>query len=185
MSKALLVRSIVAVLGLVAALPAAASDLGWHGLEVRGGALFPSDYDSGLTFALAADLGELTDGLRLLAGITYSEADDTETVRVQGLPFEVDSEISSIAVGAEVRWFPSRGEEGFFLGAGPYFHTQDSEDVLVVGNLTVRSDVEDEEIGIQGVLGYSFARRFDVQVRYDTVSNLEGVQLMVGLRFGK
>jgi hypothetical protein len=173
------------LLGMVATtVPAEAADLGWHGLEVRGGATFPADWDDGWTVAVSADLGEITRGLRLYPGLSYAKADTSESIDLFGLPFRVDQEISTLALGAEVRWFFAGEPRGWYVGGGPYLHRLEYEQAVIVGNAIGTSSVESDSLGVEGVAGYSFGSRCNVEARYDTVSNFKGAQLLVGLRFG-
>jgi hypothetical protein len=169
---------------LAVAAPAAAADLGWHGLEVRGGATFPADWDTGWTVAASADLGEIVDGLRLYPGISYAKAETSESFNLFGVPFGVDQEITTLALGAEVRWFFAGEPRGWYVGGGPYFHRLEYEVAAIVGNAVGKTTVESDSLGIEGVAGYSFGGRFNVEARYDTVSNFKGAQLLVGIRFG-
>ncbi len=172
------------VFASLAAAPAAAADLGWRGLEVRGGATFPADWDTGWTVAASADLGEITRGLRLYPGVSYAKAETSETVSFLGVPFGVDQEITTLALGAEVRWFFSRDGGGWYVGGGPYLHRLEYEVAAIAGGVVGKSTVESDSLGIEGVAGYSFGGRFNVEARYDTVSNFKGAQLLVGIRFG-
>lgn len=178
------VRFLVAVyvLGsLAVAAPTPAADLGWHGLEFRGGATFPADWDQGYTVAASADLGEIITGLRLYPGLSYSQADTSDSI---GFGIEIDREVTSLALGAEVRWYFSGGDGGFYAGGGPYLHRLKYEVGVTDGVVAVTRDVESDSLGIEGVAGYSFGGRFNVEARYDTVSNFKGAQLLVGIRFG-
>lgn len=166
---------------VAAAVPARAADLGWHGFELRGGATFPADWDQGYTVAAAADLGEITRGLRLVSGLSYSQADTTDPI---GFGFELDREVTTYALGAEVRWHFSGGDDGFYVGGGPYLHRLKYEVGVTDGVFGTTSDVESDSLGIEGVAGYSFGGRFNVEARYDTVSVFKGAQLLVGIRFG-
>lgn len=170
--------------GAAAVPPAQAADLGWHGLEARGGATFPADWDDGWTVAVSADLGEITRGLRLYPGLSYAKADSSESIDVLGVPFRVDQEITTLALGAEVRWFFAGEPRGWYVGGGPYLHRLEYEQAVIVGNVVGTSTVETDSVGIEGVAGYSFGGRFNVEARYDTVSNFKGAQLLVGIRFG-
>lgn len=85
------------VVAILAAAPAPAADLGWHGLEVRGGMTFPADWDQGYTVATSADLGEIVTGLRLYPGVSYSQADTSQSF---GFGVEVEQEITTLEVVA-------------------------------------------------------------------------------------
>jgi hypothetical protein len=170
------------VVAILAAAPAPAADLGWHGLEVRGGMTFPADWDQGYTVATSADLGEIVTGLRLYPGVSYSQADTSQSF---GFGVEVEQEITTLALGAEVRWFFSRDGGGWYVGGGPYLHRLEYEVAsLVGGGVVAKGTIETDSLGIEGVAGYSFGGRFNVEARYDTVSNFKGAQLLVGIRFG-
>lgn len=163
---------------------AEAADLGWRGAEVRGGVTFPADWDSGYTFAVSVDLGEITDGLRLYPGVSYAEAETSDSVNVFGVRFGVDQEITDLALGAEVRYFFAREPRGWYVGGGPYLHRQEYEQVVILGNVATTAEVESDSVGVEAVAGYSFGRRFHVEARYDSVSNFKGAQLLVGIGFG-
>jgi hypothetical protein len=181
-------RWTVAAVCLIASLTptgrAEAADLGWHGLELRGGVTFPADWDNGYTVAAAADLGEITDGLRLFAGLSYAKADTSDSVNLLGIRFMVDQEITDLALGAEVRYFFAGEPRGWYVGGGPYLHRQEYEQVVILGNVATAAAVETDSIGIEGVAGYSFGGRFGLEARYDTVSNFKGFQLLASIRFG-
>lgn len=181
-------RWMMAVVCLLASLtltqPADAADLGWHGFELRGGVTFPSDWDSGYTFAAAADLGEITSGLRLYAGLGYAKADTSDSVNLFGTRFTVDQEITDLALGAEVRYFFAGEPRGWYVGGGPYLHRQEYEQVVILGNVATTAEVETDSVGIEAVGGYSFGGRFGLEARYDTVSNFKGFQLLASIRFG-
>lgn len=172
----------VLVAAMVLAAPAQAADIGWYGVEVRGGATFPADWDNGWTVAASADLGEIVPGLRLYPGISYAKADRSDSF---GPSVDLEQEITTLALGAEVRWFFSRYGSGWYVGGGPYLHRQERDvAALAGGGIVVRSTVESDSVGIEGVAGYSFGGRFNIEARYDTVSNFKGAQLLVGIRFG-
>jgi hypothetical protein len=174
----------VLVAPVLTARPSEAAELGWHGLEARGGAVFPADWDNGWTVAVAADLGEITGGLRLYPGVSYSKAETSDSVDLFGVVFGIDQELTSLAFGAEVRWFPSGGRDGWYAGGGPYLHRLEYEQAVIVGGVVATSTVETDAVGVVGVAGYSFGGRFNVEARYDTVSDFQGAQLLVGIRFG-
>lgn len=176
----LIVPSILGILAMVVD-PAAAADLGWHGLEVRGGATFPADWDSGWTLAASADLGEIVHGLRLYPGVSYAQADTSDSF---GFGIELGREITTLALGAEVRWFFAGEPSGWYVGGGPYLHRLEYEVAVTDGPLVVKGDAEADSVGFEGVAGYSFGSRFNVEARYGTVSNFKGAQLLVGIRFG-
>lgn len=174
----------LATVAAVAAAPAAATDLGWYGLEVRGGVVVPAEWDTGYAVAASADLGELAPGLRLYPGVGYSQADTSDSVSVFGTPFTVDQEVTSLEIGAEVRWFPSRYGSGWYFGGGPYLHRLEYEQAAILGGIAVTAEFESDEVGVQAVAGYSLGGRFNVEARYDAVSIFDGVRLLVGIRFG-
>jgi hypothetical protein len=174
---------ILAVVSLTATA-AEAADIGWNGLEVRGGVTFPADWDNGWTIGVSADLGEIVDGLRLYPGISYSQADTSDSVILFGQRFGVEEEISDLALGAEVRWYLSGGPDGWYFGGGPYLHRLELEQAVIVGNVVGTATVETDATGIEGVAGYSYGGRFNFEARYDTVSAFKGAQLLVGIRFG-
>jgi hypothetical protein len=184
MKRAILIFALPAAAWLSAAAPAAAADIGWYGLEVRGGAVFAADWDTGWAVGVAADLGELAPGLRLYPGIGYSQAETSDSERFFGTTFRIDREITSFEAGAEVRWFPSRGDSGWYFGGGPYLHRLEYEVAAAVGGFIVVAEVEDDVLGFQGVAGYSIGGRFGVEARYDTVSDFDGFRLMGAVRFG-
>lgn len=173
------------------ATPVWATDLGWRGLEVRGGLIAPADWDTGYTLGLAADLGEITDGLHLLAGLQYGTAEDSEEVSFTVFPgvppitFGADREITSIAVGAEVRYFFSGGDSGFYAGGGPYLHRLDYEEAILVDGQGAVAGLEVDEIGAVAVGGYRLGRSFYLEARYDTVSIFRNIGVVAGFRFGK
>jgi hypothetical protein len=169
---------------LAVAGPSEATDLGWSGFEVRGGATFPADWDTGYTLGLSVDLGEITSGLRLYPGISYGTAETSSAVSVVGVRVGIDEEITDLALGAEVRYFFAGEPRGWYVGGGPYIHRQEYEQALVVGGVAGITTIETDAVGVEGVAGYSFGGRFNIEARYDTVSNFRAAQLLVGIRFG-
>jgi len=188
MKKALPTLLMLAAL-LTLPTTASAAEFGFFGVEVRGGAIFPEDLDTGYTLGVALNVGQLTDGLYLYPAVVYSEADDSQSF---GGPFgnaSVDFEITSLAVGAEVRYFPSGAQDGFYFGGGPYFHFLEAKASAAVNApfpLNVSVNEDSNELGATGVAGYRFSggrSAFFVEGRYVVVTDFNSGQVLVGFSF--
>lgn len=79
---------------------------------------------------------------------------------------------------------PSGDAAGWYLGGGPYLHMLEYEVAARVGGFVVVAEVEDDVVGVQAVAGCAFGGRFNVEARYDTVSDFDGARLLVGIRLG-
>lgn len=175
---------LLCMLTLFVALPAAAADFGLRDFEVRGGVIFPSDWDDGYLVGAAVNIGEITSGLYLYPGLAYSNAEETVTFGIPGLStVDIDLEVTSLAVGAEVRYFLADEMRGLYFGGGPYVHFLDRE-LAVAGR---RSSVSTQELGASGVAGYrlSSGGRSSVfaEARYTVVTDFDSAQLLLGISF--
>lgn len=183
MSKRILLFSCLTLL-LLTPGAAGAADIGFYGAEVRAGVVFPSDWDTGFTVGGSVNLGELTDGLYLYPGVFYSQAEETEGFA----GVDVDVEVTSLALGAEVRYFLDGEARGFYFGGGPYLHFLEAEAGATVPPFgrVVTVTVDSEEIGAMGVAGYRFGgarSSFFVEGRYGLVTDFNSAQLLAGFSF--
>jgi len=161
---------VAAVLLLFPAAGASALEVG--AFEVRGGITLPSNWDTGFTVGAAVDLGELwLDNLHLYPGLSYQVAEDSLSL---GFGTSFDVEISSIALGAEVRYFPRSDQSGWYFGGGPYLHFVDRE--FGSGGSVVSAD--SQELGLTGVAGYRLGGGLFGEGRYMVVSNFNQAQLL-------
>jgi hypothetical protein len=175
MSNKMLQRSILAALVVLSAGSAAGLEL--NGFEVRGGLTAPSAWDPGFTLGVAADLGEVwIDNLYLYPAISYQMADESE--RFFGSSF--DLEVSSLALGAEVRYFLDDNRTGWYFGGGPYLHLLERE-LVVSGTRVVSTD--SQEPGVTGVGGYRLAGGLFAEGRYMVVSDFNQAQVLLGFSF--
>lgn len=171
----LIVVCVVAVAG-----SASAVEFGLFGYDVRAGLVVPSDWDTGFAIGASANIAELYDGLYLYPGVVYSQAEDTAG---SGL-FEADLEVTSLALGAEVRYFLAQEQRGWYFGGGPYLHFLDRE-ILVFGRRSVAS-VDHQEVAITGVAGYKLGAGRSgllLEARYSIVSGYDNGQILVGYSF--
>lgn len=167
---------VVAILLLLPVARASAIELG--AFEVRGGITLPSNWDTGFTIGAAVDLGEVwVDRLHLYPGLSYQFAEES----VSFFGTSVDLEASSIALGAEVRYFLESSRDGWYFGGGPYVHFVDRE-VAGGGVRTVVTD-DSQELGITGVAGYRLPGGLFGEGRYMTVSGFNQAQVLVGFSF--
>jgi len=94
---------------LLATIPASASDLGLKRLGGKVGIIFPQDLDMGFMLGAAADMGELTDDLKLIPLISYWSAGTTES--------GYDFSFSNFQVGADVQYY-LKDVKGLYFGGG-------------------------------------------------------------------
>jgi len=157
----------------------AISALELSGFEVRAGAALPSDWDTGYTLGVAADLGEVwTDNLRLYPALSYQVAEDSASVF--GVAF--DLEVSSIALGAEVRYHLDEADRGWYFGGGPYVHFVDRE-FAVARQRPVAISEDSQEFGVAGVAGYRLPAGLLAEARYMVVTEFDQLQLLLGFSF--
>ncbi|MFP3939838.1 MAG: hypothetical protein ACLF0P_05980 [Thermoanaerobaculia bacterium] len=179
-----LVAILFSAAALAAAAPAGAVDFGFHGMDLHLAASFPSDWDTGPTAGISFNVAELVDGLYLYPGIFYSQAERTDSVPGAG---EISLEITTIAVGAEVRYFLDQEQRGFYFGGGAYLNRQDLESVGrgAFGDVELLS-TDQTVAGGMGVAGYRIplgARTTaSLEARYNLVSDFAGPS--VGLVLG-
>lgn len=163
------------------AQPAAAADFGFFGLDIRGGATFPTDWDTGYVAGVSVNVARLADGLYLYPAVSYSAADQTE--EFFGSSF--DLKITDLAVGVEVRYFLDGEPTGFYFGGGPYLNSLDEELVIrPFPGITVKGKASSDEVGAVGVAGYKW-RSFLAEARYSGVSGFNAFQLLVGFSFDR
>lgn len=163
--------------------PASAQDFGFRGLDVHAGVSFPSDWDTGWTVGVSANIGEIVDGLYLYPGIFYSQAEESD--RFFGT--NVDLEVSSLAVGAEVRYFLEQELRGFYFGGGAYLNRIEAEVAVRSGPFVAVADDETDNVGAMGVAGYRMplgdAFSGAIEARYNAVSDFDGPALVLVLGF--
>ena len=172
------------LLAMFTALPAAAADFGLYGFDVRAGLVIPTDWDTGYLVGASANVAELFDGLYLFPAISYSQAEDSESA----LGIDFDLEVTNIALGAEVRYFPDGQPRGWYFGGGPYLNLVDREFLVGFGGggRTRVASVDTEEIGITGVAGYQLGAGdagLLLEGRYSVVSGYDTAQLLIGYSF--
>jgi hypothetical protein len=176
-------RLLAGVVAVLAAGPATAADFGFRGVDLHAGLSFPSDWDTGWTVGASVNVGEIVDGLYLYPAVFYSQADDSDTV----FGTTIDLEITSLAVGAEVRYFLERELRGFYFGGGAYFNRLEAEAAVRVGPVVGVAKADSDEVGVMGVAGYrlplgeSFAGA--AEIRYNAVSDFDGPSLLLVLGF--
>jgi hypothetical protein len=178
--KRVLMGTVVAVLAAMCAERSPAADIGFRGIEIRGGLTTASDWDEGVVAGVGVDLGTLWRGLTLHPLLKYAKASRDEDF----FGVDIGLDVTDLAAGAEVRWYPSRQERGFFVGGGPMFHQIEYEQT--VGSFKVTTDLE--RLGAAGVAGYRWSSpsgfALSVEARYDTVDVFDRAEALVALRFG-
>jgi len=178
------VLTLFTLLLLLAAAPSAqAVTWGILDFDVRGGVVVSGDWDPGYAFGGSVGIAELSNGLYLYPAVMYMQADES----IDGPFGGFDVEISSLAFGAEVRYFSAGERRGWYFGGGPYLHLIDEEVVISLppfGNLA-RIDIETEELGVTGVAGYKFnaAGGLFVEGRAVVVSGWNSGLVLVGFSF--
>jgi hypothetical protein len=175
-----LIAGLVASIAILGASTASAAEFGFGGVDLRGGIAIPSEWDNGTTFGLSVEIGELTNGLYLHPAVRYSVAEETESIF--GVDFGL--EVTDLALGAEVRYFPAKGQRGWYFGGGVYVHFLDRE--VVLGGTSVGS-VSNEQIGPGGVVGYRWSRSglsFFTEARYDLADVFDRAEVLIGIGFG-
>ena len=183
MTRAAILWVFVGFLAVLPAGPAAAADFGFRGVDLHAGPSFPSDWDPGFTVGASVNIGEIVDGLYLYPAIFYSQAEDSETI----FGTEIDLEITSLAVGAEVRYFLEQELRGFYFGGGAYLNRLEVEAAVRVGGVVGVATADSDEAGVMGVAGYRMplGERFAgaAEVRYNAVTDFDGPSLVVVLGF--
>lgn len=183
MARAANLRVLVGFLVVLTAGPAAAADFGFRGVDLHAGVSFPSDWDTGFTVGASVNIGEIVDGLYLYPAIFYSQAEDSETAF--GTTF--DLEVTSLAVGAEVRYFLEQDLRGFYFGGGAYLNRLETEVAVRTGPVVGVVTADSDEFGVMGVAGYRLplgdALSGAAEVRYNAVSDFDGPSLLVVLGF--
>lgn len=174
-----LYKLVVCLCLLVLIAPGAtAADFGLFGFDVRAGVVLPSDWDTGYLVGGSANVGEIVDGLYLYPALNYSQAETT----VAPFGSNVTLEVTSFALGAEVRYFPAGSPTAWYFGGGPYLNFLDRE--IVAGRVTV--NISTEEVGLMGVAGYQFGSEGTgllAEARYSVVSGYDTVQVLAGYSF--
>jgi hypothetical protein len=174
-----LIAGLIISMAVQGASSAAAAEFGFGGVDLRGGIAIPSEWDNGTTFGLSVEVGELTNGLYLYPAVRYSVAEETESIF--GIDFGL--EVTDVALGAEVRYFPAKEQRGWYFGGGAYVHFLDHE--FRVGSGT--SSVSSEQIGPGGVVGYRWSRNglsFFTEARYDLADVFDRAEVLIGIGFG-
>jgi len=160
---------------LLVATPAPAADIGYRGLAVQGGIVAPSNWDTGYEVGVHVDLGEITNGLFLQPSLDYWKASATDSF----FGIEFDRDLSNLALGADVLWYPSGDRRGWYVGGGAFLNLLRYD--------TLGSTLTDNRVGANAVGGYDFALGGSsafVEGRYHVVSGFNTVQVGLGLRFG-
>lgn len=169
------------ILVVSTAHPLAAADFGLENFDLRGGVAMPSDWDRGISFGVSAEIARLLPGLYLSPGIRYSRAEDSTSF----FGISIDTEITDLAVGAEVRYFLSKQPKGWYFGGGVYAHKLDYETAV----LGLRVDRDEIRIGPAGVGGYrwlpSDTSRFAIfaEGRYDQADVFDRGEILLGVSF--
>jgi hypothetical protein len=176
-------RSVIAGAFISAAILGASSmsaaAFAFGGVDLRGGIAIPSEWDNGTTFGVSVEVGELTNGLYLYPAVRYSIAEETESL----FGIDLGLEVTDLALGAEVRYFPAMEQRGWYFGGGVYAHFLDHE--FRVGSGT--SSVSTEQIGPGGVVGYRWKWNnvsFFTEARYDLADVFDRAEVLIGNGFG-
>jgi len=158
---------------------ASAAEFGFFGADVRGGVVVPNDWDTGFLVGASVNIGEIVDGLYLFPAINYSQAEDDVDLIFGDFTFEV----TSLSIGAEVRYFLNGDPTGWYFGGGPYLHFLERD--VVIGRSRVGT-VDGEEVGLMGVAGYQLGSTGTgplLEARYSVVTGYDTVQVLAGYSF--
>ena len=123
--------TMVLVLSVIIVMPLSAQKLGYNGVGVGAGLIFPQDWDTGFDLAGYVNMGELSDNLVFVPGLAYWSA-GTEVLGV-------DVSFSNIAINADVHYFFERKQVGPYAGGGLGFNILTAEVALpsVINPFTV------------------------------------------------
>lgn len=171
----LMALTIAVLATLLAATPSGAADLGFRGLGVQAGATSASDWDTGYEVTLHADFGTITRGLYLQPSLSYRTASGSDDF----LGLEIDRDLTVLALGADVLWYPARERRGWYVGGGAYLHRIDYE-ILGISQEADRvgaAAIGGYDVPLGGLTGFA-------EARYHLVSGFNTLQLGVGVRFG-
>ncbi|MDI9631210.1 MAG: hypothetical protein QM311_07110 [Acidobacteriota bacterium] len=173
-ARALFVLALATAL-LLSVRPAGAADLGFRGLGFQAGATSASNWDNGYQVTVHADFGTLTHGLYLQPSVSYRAASGSDNF----LGLQIDRDLSVLALGADLLWYPARERRGWYVGGGAYVNRIDFK-VLGISQ-------ETDELGASAIGGYDFPLgdlTGFAEARYHLVSGYNTLQLGVGVRFG-
>lgn len=178
-----LVSCCTALLALIcSSLPAQATDVGLFGFDIRAGIAIPDDHDNGFAVGVSAPVVRWPlKGISLHPGVLYAQADidliDDGSANV---------ETSTLGLGLEARYFPSRDWKGLYFGAGPYLFNTD-RNVLIPdptspsGRRVVGSD--NESVGTSILVGYQFGEwggSFLAEGRVVSTNSFDHFQVLAG-----
>jgi hypothetical protein len=183
-SKSLSLCLAIAGALLAAGNPAAGVDVRFATLDLHGGTNEPSNWDGGSTFGLSANLVELERGLWLAPALFYSSMGrDLEAFQT------VEIDRTTLALGAELRWYPSRQAAGLYLGAGAFLTRVDESTSVSMGPIETTLETSGEHLGAMGVAGFRFggasSTALFVEARYALVPGGDTFHFLGGLSFGR
>ena len=165
---------------LIATIPVSAADMGLKRLGGKVGIIFPKDLDMGFMLGAAADMGEITDNLKLIPLISYWNAGKSES--------GVDLSFTNIQIGADVQYY-LKDVKGLYFGGGLTINFQSaSVDVPPeYAQFISETSTSETDIGFGLLGGYEMplgktATGF-AQAKYNIISDFNTFAIMLGVWF--
>jgi hypothetical protein len=173
---------------LILSFPLAASDIGFHALAPKAGILFPStdniEYGVGFNFGAGADLGELTDNLKLVPFLAYW----TVSGNVEGAD-QVDVSVSNFQIGGDVQYY-LENVKGLYFGGGISINFKSisidypPEVSQFLGGSSASDSETDFGLGLLGGYEIPVGKNTGfVQAKYNIISDLNTFEINVGMWF--
>lgn len=161
---------------LLATIPVSASDIGLKRLSGKVGIIFPKDLDMGFMLGAAADLGELTDDLKLIPLISYWNAGTTES--------GYDFSYSNFQIGADAQYY-LKDVKGLYFGGGLSINFQSWSWDVPAG--TIEDSGSNTDIGIGLLGGYEMpigkTTTGFAQAKYNIISDANTFEINLGVWF--
>lgn len=162
---------------LLITVPATSQDIGFYRLAPKAGLIFPKDLDLGFMFGAAADLGELTDNLKLIPLLSYWTASRSES----GL----ETSLSNFQIGGDVQYY-IENVEGLYFGGGLSINFATfSAEYTFLGE-TYSGDESKTKVGFGLLGGYEIPIGKNtgfVQAKYNIISDINTFEINLGMWF--
>lgn len=173
---------------LLITVPATSQDIGFYRLAPKAGILFPStdniEYGVGFNFGAAADLGELTDNLKLIPLLAYW----TVGGNVEGAS-DVDVSVSNFQIGGDVQYY-IENVEGLYFGGGLSINFKSitvdypPEVAQFFGESSSSDSETDIGLGLLGGYEIPIGKNTGfVQAKYNIISDLNTFEINLGMWF--
>lgn len=165
---------------LLATAPVSASDMGLKRLGGKVGIVFPKDLDMGFMLGAAADMGEITDNLKLVPLISYWNAGKSEG--------GYDFSLSNFQIGADVQYY-LKDVKGLYFGGGLSINfASASVDVPPeIAAFVPETSSSSTDIGIDFLGGYEMplgkTTTGFAQLKYNLISDLNTFEINLGVWF--